>query len=99
MLAVALSVLLAAPSAEVLTEIDAFVEKMMRADRVPGLSLVIVEGGEVVHARGFGEACPGGPPVTPRTPFMEVSGLDFAAYVRQRIFAPLGMRRSWTEPP
>lgn len=48
--------------------IDRWVERLMAADRVPGLALVVIDDGAVVHARGFGEACPG-VAVTPTTRF------------------------------
>lgn len=66
----ALLVLLAAPSAATLAQVDAYVERMLAADRVPGAALAVVADGEIVHVRGFGEACPGGPTVGPDTPFM-----------------------------
>ena len=50
--------------------VDAYVESIMAADRIPGVALAIVDSGTVAYARGFGLACPGGPPVGPRTPFV-----------------------------
>ena len=41
----------------------------MDAQRIPGLALGIVEGDEIVHLRGFGEA-DSGRPVSPETPFI-----------------------------
>jgi CubicO group peptidase (beta-lactamase class C family) len=52
------------------TAIDAYIEGEMEADRVPGLALAIVRGDRIVHLRSFGEAGPGGHPVTPRTTFI-----------------------------
>ena len=49
--------------------IDAYVEKQMRRLKIPGVSLAIVEGDEIVHLRGFGRARPGGEVPTPQTPF------------------------------
>ena len=49
--------------------IDTYVEEQMRRLRVPGASLAIVEGDEIVHLRGFGRARPGGERPTPQTPF------------------------------
>ncbi len=46
----------AAPSAADLAAIDAFVQGRMRAHAIPGVALAITYGGEVVHARGFGDA-------------------------------------------
>jgi CubicO group peptidase (beta-lactamase class C family) len=50
--------------------IDAFVEQERRRLNVPGISLVIVDGDQLVHARGFGRARPGGLAPTPQTPFL-----------------------------
>jgi len=40
--------------------IDAYIEQQMRRLKIPGASLAIVDGGEIVHQRGFGRARPGG---------------------------------------
>jgi len=40
--------------AERLAQIDAFVEKAMAATGVPGAAMAIVQGGKVVHERGYG---------------------------------------------
>jgi CubicO group peptidase (beta-lactamase class C family) len=37
-----------------LATIDAFVEQAMKAEDIPGAALAIVQGGKVVHERGFG---------------------------------------------
>ena len=37
-------------------EVERTVERLMRAGRVPGLALAILNGGEVVYLRGFGTA-------------------------------------------
>ena len=50
--------------------IDAFVEKEMEAQRIPGLALGIVQGDQIVHLKGFGIADPSGRAVTPQTPFI-----------------------------
>jgi len=50
--------------------IDAFLEREMRRLRIPGASLAIVEGEQIVHLRGFGRARPGGEVPTPQTPFV-----------------------------
>ena len=42
----------------------------MDAQRIPGLALGIVQGDEIVHLRGFGEADSSGRAVTPQTPFI-----------------------------
>ena len=44
--------------------LDAFVEAQREAHGIPGVALAILEGGAVVHTRGFG------PSITPRTPFL-----------------------------
>ena len=49
--------------------IDAYVEEQMRRLNIPGASLAIVEGDQIVHLRGFGRARPGGEAPTPQTPF------------------------------
>jgi CubicO group peptidase (beta-lactamase class C family) len=49
--------------------IDAFVEEQMRRLHIPGGSLAIVAGDQIVHRRGFGRARPGGEVPTAQTPF------------------------------
>jgi CubicO group peptidase (beta-lactamase class C family) len=49
--------------------IDAYVEGQMRRLHIPGVSLAIVEGNQIVHLRGFGRARPGGEAPSPETPF------------------------------
>jgi CubicO group peptidase (beta-lactamase class C family) len=49
--------------------IDAYVEGQMRRLKIPGAALAIIEGGKIVHLRGFGRARPGGEAPTPQTPF------------------------------
>jgi CubicO group peptidase (beta-lactamase class C family) len=49
--------------------IDAYVERQMHRLNMPGVSLAIVEGDQIVHLRGFGRARPGGKPPSPHTPF------------------------------
>jgi CubicO group peptidase (beta-lactamase class C family) len=49
--------------------IDAYIEVQMRRLNIPGVSLAIVEGDQIVHLRGFGRARPGGGAPTPQTPF------------------------------
>src|SRR6266699_3658194 len=50
--------------------IDAFVSSQMRANRIPGLSLGIVHGTQMVHLQGFGAADATGRMITPQTPFL-----------------------------
>ena len=52
-----------------MTAIDAYVEEQMHRLNIPGVSLAIVEGDQIVHLRGFGQARPGGEAPTPQTPF------------------------------
>jgi CubicO group peptidase (beta-lactamase class C family) len=53
--------------------IDAYVDAQMRALRIPGLALGIVQGDQIVHLKGFGVAGPDGRAVTPQTPFQLAS--------------------------
>jgi CubicO group peptidase (beta-lactamase class C family) len=48
---------------------DAYVQQQMRRLNIPGVSLAIVEGDQIVHLRGFGRARPGGEAPSPETPF------------------------------
>lgn len=49
-------------------EIDAFVTAQMEESRIPGVTMAIVEDGQVVHSKGFGDAG-GGVDVTTQTLF------------------------------
>ncbi len=49
--------------------IDAYVEAQMHRLHIPGASLAIIEGDQIVHQRGLGRARPGGETPTPQTPF------------------------------
>ena len=60
----------AAPSSLEFDSVDAYIEKFMRDYRIPGLSLAVVKGDQVVHMRGFGVADPSARPVTAQTPFI-----------------------------
>jgi CubicO group peptidase (beta-lactamase class C family) len=51
-------------------DIDAYIEEQMQRLRIPGLSLAIVEGDQIVHLRGFGQARPNGEMPSPQTPFL-----------------------------
>lgn len=48
-------------------EIDEYVQEQIDGSRIPAVALAIVEDGETVHMRGFGDDA--GEPVTPQTPF------------------------------
>lgn len=50
-------------------DIDTYIEGQMRRLHIPGISLAIIEGDRIVHARGFGQAQPGGEAPSPQTPF------------------------------
>ena len=49
--------------------LEAYLEAQMRRLRIPGASLVVIEGDRIVHSRGFGKARPGGEVPSPQTPF------------------------------
>jgi CubicO group peptidase (beta-lactamase class C family) len=67
-------------------DIAAFVESEMARAGIPGLSLAIVVGDEVVHLEGFGVADGAGRPVTPQTPFIIGSiGKTFTALAIQQL--------------
>lgn len=53
--------------------VDAYVEAQMKAARIPGVALAVVQGDQITHLQGFGKADPGGRAVTPQTPFMIAS--------------------------
>jgi len=48
--------------------IDAYIGEQMHRLNIPGASLAIIEGDQVVHLRGFGRARPGGEAPSPQTP-------------------------------
>jgi CubicO group peptidase (beta-lactamase class C family) len=50
--------------------IDTYLTTQMQELHIPGLSLGIVQGDQIVHLKGFGIADPSGRPVTPQTPFI-----------------------------
>lgn len=50
--------------------VDEYVIAKMRSANIPGLSLAIVKGDQMIYLRGYGKADPSGRPVTPQTPFM-----------------------------
>jgi CubicO group peptidase (beta-lactamase class C family) len=49
--------------------IDAYIEQQMHRLSMPGVSLAIIEGDQIVHLRSFGKARPDGETPTPQTPF------------------------------
>ncbi len=50
--------------------IDTYIETQLKEANIPGAALVIVEGGQITHMRGFGVAGPDGRPVTAETGFV-----------------------------
>lgn len=67
--------------------IDAYVEEQMKAGQIPGLSLGMIEQGEVVVLKGYGTSDRQGTPITPQTSFTVGSvGKTFTALcIRQLI--------------
>ncbi len=51
------------------TALDAYIDDQMHRLGIPGASLAVLEGDQVVHQRGFGLARPGGEAPTSQTPF------------------------------
>ena len=51
------------------TAIDVYIEQQMRRLKIPGVSLAVVQGDEIVHQRGFGRTGPNGGVPTPQTTF------------------------------
>jgi CubicO group peptidase (beta-lactamase class C family) len=49
--------------------VDQYIEEQMHRLHIPGAALGVVEGGRIIHLRGFGRARPGGEAPTPQTPF------------------------------
>jgi CubicO group peptidase (beta-lactamase class C family) len=49
--------------------VDKYIEQQMQRLKIPGASLAIVEGDQIVHRQGFGLARPGGEVPTSLTPF------------------------------
>lgn len=52
------------------SKIDQFVQKKKQAERIPGISLAIVNGNQITYLKGYGVADTSGTPVTPKTPFV-----------------------------
>ncbi|GGD59879.1 penicillin-binding protein [Paenibacillus nasutitermitis] len=51
------------------SEVDAYIAREMKRQRLPGLSLGIVQGDRILYLKGYGQADSSGRPVTPETPF------------------------------
>lgn len=61
-------------------EVDAYITVKMEELGIPGAALVIVQGDQIVHLKGFGVADADGRPVTPQMPFFTGStGKSFTA--------------------
>ncbi len=58
-----------AMNTNVFHEISVYIQQQMRRLSIPGATLAIVQGDQIVHQRGFGRARPGGAAPTPQTPF------------------------------
>jgi CubicO group peptidase (beta-lactamase class C family) len=58
------------PNSAAYDAIDAYIEQQLHRLNIPGVSLVVVEGDQIVHLRGFGQARPGGEAPSPQTPFV-----------------------------
>lgn len=50
-------------------EVDAYIAREMKRQRLPGLALGIVQGDRILYLKGYGQADSSGRPVTPETPF------------------------------
>ena len=60
---------LAALTADDFRRIDSYIESQLAAANIPGAALVIVEGDQITHVRGYGIAGPDGRPATAETGF------------------------------
>src|SRR5829696_8002843 len=59
----------APPDPATLARMDRVIVEGMERSGMPGFAVAVVAGGEIVHARGFGDAS-ADRPVTPQTPFL-----------------------------
>lgn len=57
------------PQSNAYDEIDTYIEEQIQRLNIPGASLAIVEGDQIIHMRGFGQAYPDGATPSPQTPF------------------------------
>lgn len=57
------------PGNAVFSEVDAYIAREMKRQRLPGLALGIVQGDRILYVKGYGQANSSGRPVTPETPF------------------------------
>jgi len=56
------------PGLDDFARLDTYLEQERAAAAIPGMAVVVVQRGRIVHARGFGNAGPSGRPMTPQTP-------------------------------
>lgn len=52
------------------TAVDDYITARMETAHIPGLSVSIVQGDQIVYLKGYGQADPSGRSVTPQTPFI-----------------------------
>jgi CubicO group peptidase (beta-lactamase class C family) len=52
------------------TAVDDDITARVETAHIPGLSVAIVQGDQIVYLKGYGQADPSGRPVTPHTPFI-----------------------------
>ncbi len=52
------------------SDIDKFVTSKMKDLRIPGISIGVVQGDQIIYTKGYGDADSKGTPVTPQTPFI-----------------------------
>ncbi|MFU1793327.1 serine hydrolase domain-containing protein [Paenibacillus azoreducens] len=53
----------------VFSEVDAYIAREMKRQRLPGLALGIVQGDRILYLKGYGQADSSGRPITAETPF------------------------------
>ena len=51
-------------------DIDVLIQGRLTSHGIPGAAVAIVQGGEIIHLEGYGNADPAGSPVDPDTPFL-----------------------------
>jgi CubicO group peptidase (beta-lactamase class C family) len=51
-----------------LEAVDSFLQEQVKANRIPGVAVAIVQGNQIIFSKGYGEAS-AGKPVTPQTQF------------------------------
>lgn len=56
-----------------LTEIENFITQGMQEEGIPGVSVALIEAGNVVYLKGFGVGDSASSPITPQTPFQLAS--------------------------